>query len=166
MGDPTVGVDIGPLVSAEARDNVENQVQISIKAGAKLLMGGFITTPNSAFYPITVLSEVRPGMIAFDEEIFGPVFSLVRAKSEEEAIKLANLSKYGLGAAIFSQNIEKAEEIANKKLNVGMCYINEFVKSDPRLPFGGIKHSGFGRELSINGILEFVNVKTTVTNKC
>ncbi|MDC3246473.1 NAD-dependent succinate-semialdehyde dehydrogenase [Candidatus Marinimicrobia bacterium] len=166
MGDPTVGVDIGPLVSAEARDNVENQVQISIKAGAKLLMGGFITTPNSAFYPITVLSEVRPGMIAFDEEIFGPVFSLVRAKSEEEAIKLANLSKYGLGAAIFTQNIEKAEEIANQKLNVGMCYINEFVKSDPRLPFGGIKHSGFGRELSINGILEFVNVKTTVTNKC
>ena len=164
IGDPTAEIDIGPLVSVEARDKVENQVQLSIKSGAKLLMGGFISNQNSAFYPITVLSEVSPGMVAFDDEIFGPVFSIIRAKNEEEAIKLANLSSYGLGASIFTQNVKKAEEIAKLKLDVGMCYINDFVKSDPRLPFGGVKNSGFGRELSINGILEFVNVKTIVNN--
>jgi succinate-semialdehyde dehydrogenase/glutarate-semialdehyde dehydrogenase len=164
IGDPTTGVDIGPLVSVEARDRVENQVQRSVKAGAKLLMGGFISNQKNAFYPITVLSEVTPGMVAFDDEIFGPVFSIIRAKSEEEAIRLANFSPYGLGASIFTKNIKKAEEIAKFKLDVGMCYINEFVKSDPRLPFGGVKNSGFGRELSLNGILEFVNVKTIVKN--
>ena len=164
IGDPTTGIDIGPLVSVEARDRVEDQVQRSVKAGAKLLMGGFISNQNSAFYPITVLSEVTPGMVAFDDEIFGPVFSIIRAKSEEEAIHLANFSSYGLGASIFTKNIKKAEEIAKLKLDVGMCYINEFVKSDPRLPFGGVKNSGFGRELSMNGILEFVNVKTIVKN--
>ena len=166
IGDPTTGIDIGPLVSVEARDKVENQVQRSVKAGAKLLMGGFISNPKNAFYPITVLSEVTPGMVAFDDEIFGPVFSIIRAKSEEEAIHLANFSSYGLGASIFTKNIKKAEEVAKLKLDVGMCYINEFVKSDPRLPFGGVKNSGFGRELSINGILEFVNVKTIVKNNC
>jgi len=164
IGDPTTGIDIGPLVSVEARDKVEDQVQRSVKAGAKLLMGGFISNPKNAFYPITVLSEVTPGMVAFDDEIFGPVFSIIRAKSEEEAIHLANFSSYGLGASIFTKNIKKAEEIAKLKLDVGMCYINEFVKSDPRLPFGGVKNSGFGRELSLNGILEFVNVKTIVKN--
>ena len=164
IGDPTTGIDIGPLVSVEARDKVEDQVQRSVKAGAKLLMGGFISNQKNAFYPITVLSEVTPGMVAFDDEIFGPVFSIIRAKSEEEAIHLANFSSYGLGASIFTKNIKKAEEIAKLKLDVGMCYINEFVKSDPRLPFGGVKNSGFGRELSLNGILEFVNVKTIVKN--
>jgi len=164
IGDPATGIDIGPLVSVEARDRVEDQVQRSVKAGAKLLMGGFITNQKNAFYPITVLSEVTPGMVAFDDEIFGPVFSIIRAKSEEEAIHLANFSSYGLGASIFTKNIKKAEEIAKLKLDVGMCYINEFVKSDPRLPFGGVKNSGFGRELSLNGILEFVNVKTIVKN--
>ena len=155
---------MGPLVSIQARDKVDHQVQLSIKSGAKLLMGGAIKNKNSAFYPITVLSEVLPGMVAFDEEIFGPVFSITRAKNEKEAIELANLSEYGLGASIFTQNIKKAEEIAKLKLDVGMCYINDFVKSDPRLPFGGVKNSGFGRELSINGILEFANVKTIVNN--
>jgi succinate-semialdehyde dehydrogenase/glutarate-semialdehyde dehydrogenase len=164
IGDPTTGSDVGPLVSVEARDRVADQVQRSVKAGAKLLMGGFIFDQKNAFYPITVLSEVTPGMVAFDDEIFGPVFSIIRAKSEEEAIHLANFSSYGLGASIFTKNIKKAEEIAKLKLDVGMCYINEFVKSDPRLPFGGVKNSGFGRELSLNGILEFVNVKTIVKN--
>ena len=164
VGDPISNIDMGPLVSIQARDKVDHQVQLSIKSGAKLLMGGAIKNKNSAFYPITVLSEVLPGMVAFDEEIFGPVFSITRAKNEKEAIELANLSEYGLGASIFTQNIKKAEEIAKLKLDVGMCYINDFVKSDPRLPFGGVKNSGFGRELSINGILEFVNVKTIVNN--
>ena len=104
-------------------------------------------------------------MEIFDEEVFGPVFSITKAKDEIEAIELANNSPFGLGASLFSKDIEKAKMIAKNKLDVGMCYINDFVKSDPELPFGGVKDSGHGRELSINGFLEFVNVKTIVVNR-
>ena len=164
MGDPKDDVDIGPMVSFEARDEVHRQVLKSIEKGATLILGGEIPDLEGAFYPITLLANVEPGMIAFDEEIFGPVFSIIKAENEEHAINLANDSPFGLGAAVFTKNIQRGEDIAKNRLNAGLCFVNDFVKSDPRLPFGGIKQSGFGRELSSYGLLEFVNIKTIVVN--
>ena len=162
MGDPKGDVDLGPMVSIEARKVVHSQVLKSIKNGANLIIGGEIPEMLGAFYPITLLSNVKPGMVAFDEEIFGPVFSLIKARNENHAIDLANNSSFGLGAAVFTKNIHKGEEIAKNRLDAGLCFVNDFVKSDPRFPFGGIKQSGYGRELSIYGLLEFVNIKTIV----
>ena len=162
IGDPKDDVDIGPMVSIEAREEVHAQVLKSIEKGADLILGGEIPDMEGAFYPITLLSNVEPGMVAFDEEIFGPVFSVIRAKNENDAIDLANNSPFGLGAAVFTKNILKGEEIAKNKLDAGLCFVNDFVKSDPRLPFGGIKQSGYGRELSMYGLKEFVNIKTVV----
>lgn len=162
MGDPKDDVDIGPMVSIEARDEVHDQVCRSVEAGAKLKLGGVIPKEVGAFYPITLLSEVEPGMTAFDEEIFGPVFTVIKARDEANAIELGNQTEFGLGSAVFTSDLEKGESIAKTQLNVGACFVNDFVKSDPRLPFGGIKDSGYGRELSIYGIMEFVNVKTIV----
>jgi succinate-semialdehyde dehydrogenase/glutarate-semialdehyde dehydrogenase len=162
MGDPKDDVDIGPMVSIEARDEVHDQVCRSVEAGAKLKLGGVIPKEVGAFYPITLLSEVEPGMTAFDEEIFGPVFTVIKARDEANAIELGNQTEFGLGSAVFTSDLEKGESIAKTQLNVGACFVNDFVKSDPRLPFGGIKESGYGRELSIYGIMEFVNVKTIV----
>ena len=164
MGDPKDDVDLGPMVSIEAREAVHSQVLKSIKNGAKLILGGKIPDMPGAFYPVTLLSNVKPGMAAFDEEIFGPVFSVIKAKNEDNAIDLANDSPFGLGAAVFTKNIQKGEEIAKNRLDAGLCFVNDFVKSDPRLPFGGVKQSGYGRELSIYGLLEFVNIKTIVIN--
>ena len=107
-----------------------------------------------------VLSDVKPGMIVFDEEIFGPVLCIISAKDELDAISLANQSSFGLGAAVFTSNIEKGKQIANFELDAGAGFVNDFVRSDPRLPFGGVKESGYGNELSSYGILEFVNIKT------
>ena len=162
MGDPLDDVDIGPMVSIAARDEVDDQVQRSISAGAKLKLGGKILDGEGAYYPLTILSDVRPGMPAFDEEIFGPVFTVITADDEKSAIELANKSEFGLGSAIFTSNLEKGEEIAKTELQSGACFVNDFVKSDPRLPFGGIKMSGYGRELSDYGMMEFVNIKTIV----
>ena len=162
MGDPLDNVDIGPMVSLSAREEVDNLVQRSIQLGAKLLLGGEIPSGEGSYYPITLLSEVQPGMPAFDEEIFGPVFTIIVADNDDEAIILANQTEFGLGSAIFTSNIEKGEKIASKELQSGACFVNDFVKSDPRLPFGGIKMSGYGRELSQYGMLEFVNIKTVV----
>jgi len=164
MGDPKDDVDIGPMVSIEAREEVHQQVLKSIEDGANLIIGGEIPKITGAFYPITLLSNVKPGIAAFDEEIFGPVFAVIKAKDENHAIDLANDSPFGLGAAVFTKNINKGEEIAKNRLNAGLCFVNDFVKSDPRLPFGGIKQSGYGRELSIYGLMEFVNIKTIVLN--
>ena len=164
MGDPKDDVDIGPMVSIEAREEVHQQVLKSIEDGANLKIGGEIPKIPGAFYPITLLSNVKPGVVAFDEEIFGPVFAVIKAKDENHAIDLANDSPFGLGAAVFTKNINKGEEIAKNRLNAGLCFVNDFVKSDPRLPFGGIKQSGYGRELSIYGLMEFVNIKTVVLN--
>ena len=164
MGDPKDDVDLGPMVSIEARELVHNQVLKSIKNGANLILGGEIPEIEGAYYPITLLSNVKPGMAAFDEEIFGPVFSVIKATNENNAIDLANNSPFGLGAAVFTKNIHKGEEIAKNRLDAGLCFVNDFVKSDPRLPFGGVKQSGYGRELSIYGLLEFVNIKTIVIN--
>ena len=164
MGDPKDDVDIGPMVSIAAREEVHQQVLKSIEDGANLKIGGEIPKTPGAFYPITLLSNVNPGVVAFDEEIFGPVFAVIKAKDENHAIDLANDSPFGLGAAVFTKNINKGEEIAKNRLNAGLCFVNDFVKSDPRLPFGGIKQSGYGRELSIYGLMEFVNIKTIVVN--
>ena len=160
MGDPFDRVDIGPMISIQARDEVHDQVIRSVNAGASLILGGIIPQITGAFYPITLLSGVEPGMPAFDEELFGPVFSLTMAQDEDHAIDLGNNTPFGLGASVFTQNIEKGENIAKTRLYAGVCFVNDFVKSDPRLPFGGIKESGYGRELSSYGMMEFVNIKT------
>jgi len=162
MGDPLDDVDIGPMVSMSAREEVNDQVQRTIEAGAMLITGGKIPESEGSYYPLTILSRVAPGMPAFDEEIFGPVFTVISAEDDGHAIELANQTEFGLGSAIFTQNIEKGEEIAKTKMQSGACFVNDFVKSDPRLPFGGIKMSGYGRELSDYGMMEFVNIKTIV----
>jgi succinate-semialdehyde dehydrogenase/glutarate-semialdehyde dehydrogenase len=151
---------IGPLARMDLRDLLHEQVLKSIEKGAKLLCGGYIPEGPGAFYPPTVLTNVKKGMPAYDEELFGPVASIIEAKDEKDAIRIANDSIYGLGAGIFSRNRKRAEEIAAKELVAGNCFVNSFVHSDPRLPFGGIKQSGYGRELSTFGIREFVNIKT------
>ena len=163
MGDPfDESNDIGPQASVKLRDELHDQVLRSINSGAKLLLGGFIPELDGAYYPPTVLVDVTPGIPAFDEELFGPVAAIIKAKDEDDAIALANKSVFGLGAAVFTKDIAKGEKIAREKLNAGSCFVNQFVRSDPRLPFGGIKESGYGRELSIFGIREFVNIKTVV----
>ena len=151
---------IGPMARVDLRDQLHEQVQKSIEKGAKLLCGGYIPEGDGAFYPPTVLTNVKKGMPAYDEELFGPVASIIEAKDEQDAIRLANDSIYGLGAGIFSKNRKNAERIAAKELQAGNCFVNSFVHSDPLLPFGGVKQSGYGRELSAFGIREFVNVKT------
>jgi succinate-semialdehyde dehydrogenase/glutarate-semialdehyde dehydrogenase len=161
MGDPFDESNyIGPQASVPLRDELHQQVEKSIEHGAELLLGGTIPDLTGAFYPPTVLSNVKKGMPAYDEELFGPVASLIKAKDESEAIKIANDTIFGLGAAVFTGDIARGEKIAKEKLHAGCCFVNAFVKSDPRLPFGGIKESGYGRELSVYGIREFVNVKS------
>lgn len=161
MGDPIKeDTEIGPQARHDLRDEVNEQVIKSIDKGAKLLLGGIIPEGKGAYYPPTVLSNVAPGMPAYEEEIFGPAASLIRVKDENDAIKVANDSSFGLGSAVFTTDAERGEKIAREKINSGSCFINDFVKSDPRLPFGGIKESGYGRELSYFGIREFVNIKT------
>ncbi len=161
MGDPFVETnDLGPQASKILRDELHQQVVRSVEAGAKILLGGYIPEQKGAYYPPTILGNVKPGMPAFDEEMFGPVAAIIKAKDEDDAIELANKSIFGLGAAVFTRDFAKGELIAKSKLNAGCCFVNDFVKSDPRLPFGGIKESGYGRELSPFGIKEFVNIKT------
>ena len=161
MGDPfDESNDLGPQANVSLRDELHKQVEKSIKLGAKLLLGGKIPDLKGAYYPPTVLSNVKKGMPAFNEELFGPVAALIKAKDEAEAVEIANDSIFGLGAAVFTKDIVRGEKIAKEKLQAGCCFVNAFVKSDPRLPFGGIKESGYGRELSAFGIKEFVNVKT------
>ena len=128
--------------------------------GAKVLCGGFIPEEEGAFYPPTVLTHVKKGMPAYDEELFGPVDAIIEAKDEEDAIRIANDSIFGLGGAVFSRDIKRAERIAEEELQAGSVFVNDFVRSDARLPFGGIKQSCYGRELSYYGLREFVNIKT------
>ncbi len=157
MAEPT---NLGPMASIKLRDQLHAQVLESVKMGAKIETGGNIPPNSGAFYPPTVLSNVQPGMPAFNEELFGPVAALIKAEDEVDAIMLANDTVFGLGAAIFSRDIEYAEKIGKELIEAGSVFINEAVHSDPRLPFGGIKMSGFGRELSSYGIKEFCNIKT------
>lgn len=151
---------IGPMARVDLRDELHQQVQKSIAKGAKLLCGGFIPEGKGAFYPATVLTNVKKGMPAYDEEMFGPVGVIIEAKDTADAMRIANDSAYGLGGGIISKNIKKAETLAAIELQAGNCFVNDFVHSDPHLPFGGIKQSGYGRELGSYGIREFVNIKT------
>lgn len=161
MGDPLdEATEVGPQARHDLRDELHQQVQKSIENGARCLLGGQIPAGAGAYYPPTVLTDVRPGMPAYDEELFGPVAAIIPVADEAEAIRVANDSCFGLGAAVFTQNLEKGRQIATTQLEAGACFVNAFVKSDPRLPFGGIKESGYGRELSHYGIREFVNIKS------
>lgn len=160
-GDPLAGnFDIGPMARKDLRDQLHTQVEGTISHGAKLLCGGRIPDGKGYFYPATILTGVTKGMPAYSEETFGPVASIISAKDEKEAIHIANDTSFGLGAAIFTRDLEMGEYVAKHLLHAGSCFVNAFVKSDPRLPFGGSKMSGYGRELSMFGIREFVNIKT------
>ncbi len=160
VGDPMTNVDLGPLARVDLRDEVHDQVMKCLHLGADLRLGGKIPDIEGAFYVPTVLENILPGMPGYDDEIFGPVASLIKVSNEDEAIRIANDTSFGLGAGIFTQDLEKGEYIAKYKLKAGSCFVNQFVKSDPRLPFGGIGISGYGRELSTEGMREFVNIKT------
>ncbi|HSD65260.1 MAG TPA: NAD-dependent succinate-semialdehyde dehydrogenase [Vicinamibacteria bacterium] len=161
VGDPLEeGVDVGPQARRDLRDELHRQVEASVARGARVLLGCEVPDGRGAFYPPSVLTGVGPGMAAFDEELFGPVAAIVAAKDEPDAIGLANHTAFGLGAAVFTRDLERGERIARHELAAGSCFVNAFVKSDPRLPFGGIRESGYGRELGAFGIREFVNVKT------
>lgn len=161
LGDPlNEYTTVGPLARFDLRETLHNQVLESLNKGATCLLGGFIPDGPGSFYPPTVLTNVEKGMPAYDEELFGPVAAIISAADEQEAIQIANGSSFGLGAAVFTQDLARGERIALKKIEAGNCFVNTFVKSDPRLPFGGVKQSGFGRELSHHGLKEFVNCKT------
>jgi succinate-semialdehyde dehydrogenase/glutarate-semialdehyde dehydrogenase len=161
FGDPLdEATDVGPLARADLRKTLHRQVTESVEAGARCLLGGEVPTGPGAYYPPTVLADVAPGMPAYDEELFGPVASIIPVADEVEAIRVANDTVFGLGAAVFTADPERGERIAREELHAGACFVNAFVRSDPRLPFGGVKESGYGRELSPLGIREFVNAKT------
>lgn len=166
MGDPLQeGVDLGPQAREDLRNELHKQVVKSVEKGAGLLLGGTIPDIPGAYYAPTVLTDVAPGMPAYDEELFGPVAAIIPAKDEKDAVRIANDSQFGLGSAVFTKDVARGERIARDELEAGSCFVNAFVKSDPRLPFGGIKESGYGRELSVFGIREFVNVKTVYIAK-
>lgn len=163
MGDPLdEATKLGPQARHDLRDEVADQVRRSVESGARLLLGGEIPDGPGAFYPPTVLAGVEKGMPAYHEEIFGPAAALITVSNEDEAVDVANDTQFGLGAAVFSRDVERAERLAAERIEAGCCFVNAFVASDPRLPFGGIKTSGYGRELSDLGIREFVNQKTVV----
>jgi succinate-semialdehyde dehydrogenase/glutarate-semialdehyde dehydrogenase len=160
VGDPLdPETEVGPLARRDLRDDLHHQVEESLRRGARLLLGGVVPEGPGAFYPPTVLAGVRPGMPAADEELFGPVAAILPAAGEEDALRLADASPFGLGAAVFGRDAARAEALA-ARIEAGSCFVNGLVKSDPRLPFGGVKESGYGRELGSFGIREFVNVRT------
>jgi succinate-semialdehyde dehydrogenase/glutarate-semialdehyde dehydrogenase len=160
IGDPlSDDTDIGPQARFDLRDELHRQVLGSVAKGATLLLGGEIPPGKGAYYPPTVLADVKPGMPAYDEELFGPVASIIKAKDEADAVAIANDCIFGLGAAVFTKDAGRGERIA-RELEAGSTFVNALVASDPRLPFGGIKESGHGRELGNYGIKEFVNIKT------
>ena len=156
--------DIGPMAREDLRDQLHDQVERAVSGGAIAAAGGHTVDREGFFYKPTVLMGVQPGTVAFEEEIFGPVASLVVAPDASEAVEMANDTRFGLGASVFTQDVQRGERIA-RRLNAGCVFVNEMVKSDPRLPFGGIKDSGYGRELSVHGIREFVNTKTVWIEK-
>lgn len=160
MGDPLAeGTDVGPQARQDLRDELHRQVQESVAKGAKLLLGGEVPPGRGSYYPPTVLADVKPGMPAYDEELFGPVAAIVSARNEADAVRIANDTPFGLGAAVFTRDVARGERVA-RELEAGCTFVNALVASDPRLPFGGLKASGYGRELGSYGIREFVNVKT------
>jgi succinate-semialdehyde dehydrogenase/glutarate-semialdehyde dehydrogenase len=161
MGDPTKETTkLGPMQSVDARDEIHRQVTESVAKGAKLLLGGEVPEKSGAWYPATVLSNVRPGQPAHDQEVFGPVAAIIAADDQADAIRIANASEFGLGSGVLTSDLDRGRRIAAEELEAGMSFVNENVRSDPRAPFGGVKHSGYGRECSAYGIREFVNIKT------
>jgi succinate-semialdehyde dehydrogenase/glutarate-semialdehyde dehydrogenase len=159
VGDPLQReTNIGPLARKDLAEHLADQVTRSVNAGARVVVGGH-QPDQGYYYPPAVLADVRPGMAVFDEETFGPVAAVIRAADEHDLLWLANLSQYGLGASIWTHDIDRAQRLA-ARLEAGSIFVNAPVKSDPRLPFGGIKTSGYGRELSLQGIREFLNIKT------
>ncbi|MEW6488249.1 MAG: NAD-dependent succinate-semialdehyde dehydrogenase [Thermodesulfobacteriota bacterium] len=160
-GDPLrEETELGPLARGDLRDRLHGQVMESTKRGARCLLGGRFPSGPGFFYPATVLTEVTPGMPAYEEELFGPVAAVLVARDDEEALRMANDTAFGLGAAVFTGSPAAGERLAAEELEAGCCFVNASVRSDPRLPFGGIKQSGYGRELSGFGIREFVNIKS------
>ncbi|NNF58375.1 MAG: NAD-dependent succinate-semialdehyde dehydrogenase [Rhodothermaceae bacterium] len=160
VGDPMdERTEVGPLARADLRADIHDQVERAVKDGAEILCGGAIPGGDGFFYPPTVLGNVQEGSVAFEEEIFGPVASLVVADDRDDAVRLANASRFGLGGAVFTEDRAKGEAVA-RRLESGGAFVNAMTKSHPNLPFGGIKDSGYGRELSHHGIRAFVNAKT------
>ena len=161
MGDPAKeGTKLGPMQSVKARDEIHRQVRDSVARGAKLLLGGEVPDRAGAWYPATVLADVRPGQPAHDEEVFGPVAAIIAAKDEADAVRIANSSEFGLGSGVLTGDPDRGRRIAAQELEAGLSFVNENVRSDPRMPFGGVKHSGYGRECSSFGIREFTNIKS------
>jgi succinate-semialdehyde dehydrogenase/glutarate-semialdehyde dehydrogenase len=159
VGDPLAdGIDVGPQARTDLRDELHRQVRESVAKGATVLLGGEVPAGKGSYYPPTVLADVTPGMPAYDEELFGPVASIIKARDEQDAVRIANDSLFGLGAAVFTRDPARGERLA-RHLDAGCTFVNALVASDPRLPFGGIKESGYGRELGSYGIREFVNIK-------
>jgi succinate-semialdehyde dehydrogenase/glutarate-semialdehyde dehydrogenase len=161
MGDPSrEGTKLGPMQSVKARDEIHRQVSESVANGARLLLGGSVPDREGAWYPATVLSNVLPGQPAHDQEVFGPVAAIIAAEDETDAVRIANASEFGLGSGVLTGDVDRGRRIAAEELEAGLSFVNDNVRSDPRLPFGGVKHSGYGRECSGFGIREFVNIKT------
>jgi succinate-semialdehyde dehydrogenase/glutarate-semialdehyde dehydrogenase/succinate-semialdehyde dehydrogenase len=159
MGDPMKeGIKLGPLARSDLRKNLHRQVLDAVKAGARVLTGGEIPAGPGNFYPATVLVGLPPEAAIAQEEFFGPVAMIFSFKTEEEAIRLANGTDFGLGSVICSRDLDRARHIASR-IEAGMVFINDFVRSDPRAPFGGFKASGYGRELGAPGALELTNPK-------
>jgi len=159
-GDPTSeDSDLGPMARKDLRDELHEQVENSVKKGAAVLCGGNIPDGDGYYYPATVLANVKPGQPAYDDELFGPVASLIKAKDDEDAMRIANDSRFGLGGGIFSEDVDKAIELASKHFDTGMVFINSFGLAQPNMPFGGVKNSGYGREHGGFGLKEFVNTK-------
>lgn len=163
VGDPLdEATTMGPMARVDLRDDLHTQVEASVAAGARLVLGGAVPDGPGAFYPPTLLTDVQDGMPVYREETFGPVAAVIEAAGLDDAVRIANDTEFGLGAAIFTSDLELGEQVARDRLEAGACFVNAFVASDPRLPFGGIKMSGYGRELSDMGMREFLNAKTVV----
>jgi len=161
IGDPNdTDTQLGPLVSCRQRDQVHAQVAESVAKGARILVGGTVPERTGWFYPATALVDVASGQPAYDDEIFGPVAAIIKAKDDEDAMRIANDSRYGLGGGIFSKDVERAVKMAATYFDTGMVNINTFALASPDMPFGGVKDSGYGREHGDVGLKEFVNVKS------
>lgn len=159
-GDPLdAATTLAPMARSDLRDALHRQVQQSVEQGAVIVTGGYPLDRHGAYYSATILDNVQPGQPAYHEELFGPVAIVIRARDEADALRIANDSDFGLGGSIWTRDNARGEALA-RHVQAGCCFVNGMVKSDPRLPFGGIKHSGYGRELSRHGIHEFLNIKT------
>ena len=163
MGDPNDPKTVlGPMESVRSRDQIANQVKQSVENGAEVLLGGEVPKRPGAWFPATILSNVLPGQAAHDEELFGPVGAVISARDEADAIRIVNASEFGLGSAVITADTARGERIAAEELDAGAAFVNQNVRSDPRLPFGGVKNSGYGREVSEFGIREFCNIKAVL----